>query len=345
MLPNDTLSTELVYAPFMQVKVAQHSVPLVDYELGGLAIGDPSGGLDVQLWTARYIGNDVVAFDEAGNGTTVITMPGIVRLSMAFDQNMRPLIAYTTLAGSYLYWFDTFLNAFTTTEIPGALFLRLTLDERRFQFLNNSDVILAYNVGNSLRYRQQRDRFLTERTLVADMGTTRLTAIGTNSFYRLQFKLKGDYMQPPPVYGAGEHRYWRILFADNDGSALYDGIEEMEYRATVGGADQTIVGGGGAFNITASSFINGSNAPYMAFGDNIERWLSASAGASWLRYDFVTPVTVKQVSIIGPRTVITASPKDFFIQWSDDDLNWVTALAVTGETGWAIDVPRLFNVP
>ena len=124
MLPDNTLSSQLVYAPFVQAKVAQHSVPLVDYELGGIAIGEPSAGLDVQLWTARYIGNDVVVFDEAGNGTTIITVPGIKRLSLAFDQNMRPLIAYSTLVGSYLYWFDTFLNAFTTTEVPDASFFR-----------------------------------------------------------------------------------------------------------------------------------------------------------------------------------------------------------------------------
>lgn len=197
MLPDNILSTSVVYAPFIQTRIAKQSAPFVDYELGGVALNDPSGGLSVQLWTLRKVGSELVVFNEAGAGTGVITVPTAERVGLAFDQNMRPMIAYSTPLGGFLYWFDTFLNAFTTTQIPGATYLRITMDERRDVLLNNSDVILAYHVGTSLRYRQQRDRFQTERTLVADLGpNTTLTAVAMNVAYRLQFKLEGDYVQP-----------------------------------------------------------------------------------------------------------------------------------------------------
>ena len=291
MLPDNTLSSQLVYAPFVQAKVAQHSVPLVDYELGGIAIGEPSAGLDVQLWTARYIGNDVVVFDEAGNGTTIITVPGIKRLSLAFDQNMRPLIAYSTLVGSYLYWFDTFLNAFTTTEVPGASFLRLTLDERRFQFLNNSDVILAYHVGNSLRYRQQRDRFETERTLVADMGTSRLTAIGTGRNYRLQFKVKGDYLQPPPppppapVTWSPADKSPLITLSSGDLVATRTGATDRQATVRATQSRDATDAGGYYFEVVVTS---GTSSNFIVVGvatsaQALDNYVGSSA-ASWAYY-------------------------------------------------------------
>lgn len=151
------------------------------------------------------------------------------------------------------------------------------------------------------------------------------------------------YIAPPVA--TGPHRYWRILFSANAGSPSYDGIGEMEYRATVGGADQTVAQNPSPA-VLASSEINAANLGLYAFtndggGNN---WLSASAGASWLRYDFGSAVTVAQVSIMGPGNSITSSPKDFSIQYSDNDSAWTTALAVTGQTGWASGVARLFSL-
>lgn len=188
MMPDNVLSTTPVVAPFFLPQVKSYYAPLVDYELGGLALNDPSGGLDLQLWTAYVDGDDIVVEDADDNTTVLFQMPNVQRLSLAFDSNMKPVIAYTVPSGGYLYWFDTFVGETVHTPIPGATNLCITLDERRDELINNSDVILAYNKGTDLCYRQQRDRYATEYLLSADEGGT-LVAIGTNKQYRLQFKI------------------------------------------------------------------------------------------------------------------------------------------------------------
>lgn len=343
MLPDNVISSALVYAPFIQAQVAKHSVPLVDYELGGLALNDPSQGLSVQLWTLRKVGNDLVVFDAANVGTVVITVPDAIRISLAFDQNMKPMIAYSTPTSSYLYWFDTFLNANTTTEFPGTSFLRLGLDERRQVLINNSDVILAYHVGNSLRYRQQRDRFQTERTLVADMGTTRLTAVAMNTAYRLQFKLKGDYVQPvyvpPPSFA-----YWRInVTATSTGDGFFCTVAELGLREVAAGASATI--GGTGFSSTNFA---GNEAAKAFDASNATFWATAGAdNPAHLGYQFATPKSVAQIAITAADNSARAAraPKDFQIQYSADGLAYTTVKTVTNQTGWATGETRLFNIP
>lgn len=208
MLPDSTLSSQVVFAPFLAPAT---TTKLVDYELGGVALSDPSGGLDVQLWTARYVGGQIVVYDAANNATPILTVAGVLKLSLAFDSNMKPTIAYETAAGGFLYWFDTFVNANVTTAFPDVRNPAVTLDERRQVLLNNADVIFAYQkVGGGLYYRQQRDRFATERLLQADTGAAQLLAVGMNRAYRLQFKLSGLVPQPvyvPPSVAA----YWNPL--------------------------------------------------------------------------------------------------------------------------------------
>lgn len=189
MLPDHVLSTVPVRAPYIAAQVASYYAPLVDYELGGIALNDPSGGLSLQMWSAYVDGDDIVVEDSNGVSTVVLQVPDVQKLSLAFDQNMRPAIAYSTPAGGFLYWFDTFVGHSVTTSIPDATNLCLTLDERRLELINNSDIILAYNKGADLYYRQQRDRFFTEYLLKENDGGT-LVAIGTNTQFRLQFKVQ-----------------------------------------------------------------------------------------------------------------------------------------------------------
>lgn len=190
MLPNDTLSSAPVFAPFIQSKVA--TTKRTDYELGGVAVGDPSGGLSAQLWSARYVGGQIVVEDAAGAQGFALTAAGVTKLSLAFDQNMRVNLAYQTAAGTYLRWFDTSINDFAITLFADARNPALTLDERRDELLNNSDVIFAYQKADGgLYYRQQRDRYDVEYLLRADTGAAQLIAVATNKAYRLQFAFTG----------------------------------------------------------------------------------------------------------------------------------------------------------
>lgn len=158
--------------------------------------------------------------------------------------------------------------------------------------------------------------------------------------------------------GGSAHRYWRIYITANDGDSSYIGFSEIELRATVGGADQTL---GQAFDgaASASSQINTDNHPRNAVDGSATTsgWLSSSATfPQWWKYDCgnaghtggggSSTIAVAQITIAGSWNVPGASPKDFTLQWSDNNADWTTVLTVTGQTGWTggSDV-RTFNVP
>lgn len=167
-----------------------------DYERGGIAINDPSQGLDVQVWRCHLNsgGTAVVLTPESGSPVTVISIVGITELAFAFDVNMRPTIAYMHAQTMYLRWYDGTLPGFATTTIGtvagGYRSPRLTLDDKRLRQGQNADVIFAYLKDDSLRYRQQRERYQTERTLRTGLPlTTKLRNLGMTRGLRLQFEL------------------------------------------------------------------------------------------------------------------------------------------------------------
>ncbi len=185
---------------------------ILDWEYGGIAIGDPSQGHEVQIWVADiyqdtkirvYVEPDIeaeecqlieitdyiVPVDETGNGDE------IVEVGLAFDQSMRPAVVYVLRVGSEkytkLYWFDTFLGGFVTTNF-GALLRspRLLLDDKRILSTEKglNDMLMFYHRSNALYYRQQRDRFLVERTLFESVPGRDISRIGMNEFFRIQIE-------------------------------------------------------------------------------------------------------------------------------------------------------------
>lgn len=166
---------------------------LEDYEMGGVALNNSSQGFLVQSWRCFVDSgtNDVRVQAGTNPATTIFTQPGITALALAFDQNMRPTIAYVVADQGYLRWYDSSAGAFVVTAYPGIRNPRLSLDDKRAsQYANNSDIIFAYIRGTSLYYRQQRDRFLIERLLrTGVLPTQTLRNIGMMSNYRMLFEL------------------------------------------------------------------------------------------------------------------------------------------------------------
>lgn len=166
--------------------------PLADYELGGVGLNDASQGLQVRLWRLDYVDNlnVVVQPDVGGSPTTLFSVSGISELALAFDQNMRPFVAYKLGTSIFLRWYDTTVPGFVTTNFGVAKYPRLSLDDKRASQIGNSDVIFAYIRDNGLYYRQQRDRFTIERLLRDGLDPTlKLRAIGMSRNLRMQFEL------------------------------------------------------------------------------------------------------------------------------------------------------------
>lgn len=189
MLPNGVLSDQVIYAPFIPPRDI-YPTPLVDYELGGVALNDSSQGLQVKVWHGVYTKGSIV-FDAPGVDPTVIyTASGITEFSMTFDQNMQPFLAYVQNKIARFRWYDTTVNQFVVVDLPaGSITPKCCLDDKRSRETPSSDILLFYVNNGNLYYRQQRDRFTIEYLLKTGVGGT-LKQVGMNLVNRMQLILE-----------------------------------------------------------------------------------------------------------------------------------------------------------
>ncbi|CAA2393601.1 hypothetical protein [Xanthomonas phage Tabio] len=188
MFTNNSLSTLPQPSAFVE-QVSRRTIPLVDYEMGGVAINDAAQGLQVQLWKVEVLGTDVWLSAPSVPAFLYFSRPDISEVALAFDQNMRPFVAFVQNGVAWLYWYDTQVSAMVFSSFTGAITPRLTTDEKRAIYSSNSDVILAYVRANNLYFRMQRERFQIEHLLASGVNAT-LVAIGMNRGNRLQFRLR-----------------------------------------------------------------------------------------------------------------------------------------------------------
>lgn len=138
----------------------------------------------------------------------------------------------------------------------------------------------------------------------------------------------------------GAHTFWRVLCAAADDNA-YCVVSEVEFN----GVQAT---GGTA---TASS-IYGAWTAAAAF-DGVKNtaagWCTATgagAAGAWIAYEYASALHVNSVSIYaGSPGNQQHSPRDFFVQSSNDGVAWTTEWSVTGATGWAAYEQRTFHRP
>lgn len=190
MIPAGGLSNPAQPAPFVE-RVNSTLQPLIDYEMGGVALNNPSQGLWVQLWRVRVDGDVVYLGPDGGTEQPAFIRAGITEVALAFDQNMQPVIAFVQAGQAWLWWFDSTAPGMVFTQIAGAINPRLTLDDKRPGQVGNSDVILAYIRAGSLYTRQQRDRYQIETLEEASPPCGGLACIAMSTGNRLQFAFGG----------------------------------------------------------------------------------------------------------------------------------------------------------
>lgn len=167
--------------------------PLTAYHTGGVEISDGSQGLNVKVWVAQGYPDRVEVFPENDPGATQVFVSGATEIqfvALAFDQNMRPVIAYTDDGLTKLFWFDTTIQDYTTTDYPTAKSPYCIMDDTRDQATaaGTNDVLFLYLDGG-LKYRQQRDRYTIERTLSAE-ASGRIARAGMNNKFRVQVEFE-----------------------------------------------------------------------------------------------------------------------------------------------------------
>lgn len=191
-MPLNILSPEPVISEFLSPDNRVRSSLLIDYELGGVALGDPTQGLDVQVWEAQVVGDDIQVRPESGGSwTTILSDTEITEISISFDQNMQATIAYVAAGVAKLYWYDAVAEAFVTTTYTGASSPVVTMDDKRPMQIGHNDILLFYILGGELIHRLQRDRFLTAYNLGAvPSGTTRIRRWGMSYGLRIQIEFE-----------------------------------------------------------------------------------------------------------------------------------------------------------
>jgi hypothetical protein len=168
-------------------------------ELGGISIGDSTQGLLVRVWVLVWnrLNNNFIIFpeDDEDSETILFSDTNVTELSLSFDSNMRPSVAYTSNGVAKLRYYDTLTEDYSTLALPnGSRNPRLCHDDKRPEQAtsNNSDVCLFYLRDDKVYYRVQRERYEIENqiaTLAIDNAV--LTKVGMSSGLRVQLELEG----------------------------------------------------------------------------------------------------------------------------------------------------------
>lgn len=197
MIPENRLSEEALPTTLRYPK----NLPtdgLEAFDMGGVALNDSSQGLLVKAWRAFVVGEDVFVEADDVPAAHLFSASGISTISLTFDQNMNPFVAFTDLSGAKFYWFDTLEGMTKITSLPaGSSWPRCSLDDKRDFASGYSDIILGYIRDGNLVYSQQRDRYTIEYALFPDLNTyigdPRIREIGMDINYRFQFNCEGAY--------------------------------------------------------------------------------------------------------------------------------------------------------
>ena len=201
MLPQNSLSDIFIPGAFLPPDNLPVSAT-TSIELGGIGLSNSSQGSQVQTWTAQLYNaglvNSYVAVSSPNTSSTVLlTVPNIIWITLAFDQNMKPALSYMANGTTYLWWYDNTIPGYTTlTMLAGTKYPQMTLDDKRALSisLGLSDMILVYLRGTNMYVRNQRDRFTIEYVLstAITMVNPQIYKIGMATSDRVLFQITAN---------------------------------------------------------------------------------------------------------------------------------------------------------
>lgn len=175
-------------------------------ERGGIALSDPSQGINVHDWYCQYVAaTGSIYLTNMNTATTYLILSGIsnvVALSFAFDSNMRPNLGYMTSDGvSKIRYYDTVTEQFVTETLPtGAGAPRLCHDDKRNEMvqINVTDVLVFYILGTTLYYLVQRERFQTAHQAATLTEGSILDKVGMSDDLRILAQISnGTFVSSP----------------------------------------------------------------------------------------------------------------------------------------------------
>lgn len=186
MIPAQTFIVPPMPAPFQPPEPA-NGAPLVDRVWGGETLYDGAPGRHIKLWVAEWALDVVSIRPDGGTVEWTCPAPGATQISIAFDNNMNPVVAYQASGQSMLDYFSTLSSDRDTLIIPGTTSCMVRVDDDRRTFNSSSDVIFAYTTGSECFWRTQRDRYEVSRK-VGDT-TKRIIRMGMSETRRFQIEV------------------------------------------------------------------------------------------------------------------------------------------------------------
>ncbi len=188
-MPDNEFSS-VAYTGTIQVPVKAPDDLGNAWERGGVALNNPSLGLQVKVWHAYIAPEGVMVEAPDVPASLVLAGAGITDIDLAFDQNMNPFIAFTQNDVAKFYWHDPLIPGMTTTTLPaGSKRPRCTMDEKRGFLTDISDILLFYVRDGSLCQRAQRDRYAIEYPMMTVRNTAAMAHVAMASNLRLHVGL------------------------------------------------------------------------------------------------------------------------------------------------------------
>lgn len=186
MIPQHIFTTGIASSPYLW-GAELLSTETESWEMGGVGISDPSGGLAYQMWHGVLdVSTGSVLLDAPNTPQFVLySEAGITQMDFSFDQNMKPCLAFTQNGVAKFWWYNTVNLQYEIIMLPGAMTPLTLLDDKREGLLGNSDIILFYLRDGRLYYREQRDRFTVEYDSGIS-GIRRLLRVGFTKGLRVQ---------------------------------------------------------------------------------------------------------------------------------------------------------------
>ncbi len=136
----------------------------------------------------------------------------------------------------------------------------------------------------------------------------------------------------------GLHRYWRVYVTVATAANVSLSIFEAEIRATVGGVDQCTGGVADASHSdTTSDRIFDDSAGTLWYN-------GAPSVDSWFSYDFGAGNDVDVGELVIRPQYSYSAPKDFKLEYSDNNVDWTEEQAWTGITSWSHNTDKFFTI-
>lgn len=146
----------------------------------------------------------------------------------------------------------------------------------------------------------------------------------------------------PETLAAGFHRYFRFFMLTQNGGTSQCRINELEFRATSLGADQTVNTGSTNGPNARTISTSGDSNPDNAFDNTFDDYCYLQGATNrWVGQVYATPIKVEEISVQCNTQTTSNTPATANFDYSDDGVTWTTQKAGITFSAWSSGVAQV----